>query len=146
MNFINILETVISEQKRFRFDPETYTRLMGLTDKLWSNRNKQYDRKTKVDQLQFKTSDGILKMYAPGMDTAQPFRDFASDLEAHALTEGRTLDRLRADLAYETEEREGWQGEAIEADLCAVEAETRAREAETRLAMVGGKGSHTRAA
>ena len=58
MNFINILETVISEQKRFRFDPETYTRLMGLTDKLWSNRNKQYDRKTKVDQLQFKTSDG----------------------------------------------------------------------------------------
>jgi hypothetical protein len=81
----------------------------------------------------------ILKIYAPGMDTAQPFRDFASDLEAHALTEGRTLDRLRADLAYETEEREAWQAEAIEADLCAVEAET-------RLAMVGGKGSHTRAA
>jgi hypothetical protein len=58
MKFINILETVISEQKRFRFDPETYTRLIELTNKLWANRNKQYDKKTKVDQLQFKTSDG----------------------------------------------------------------------------------------
>lgn len=58
MKFINILETVISEQKRFRFDPETYTRLTELTNRLWANRNKQYDKKTKVDQLQFKTSDG----------------------------------------------------------------------------------------
>ena len=58
MKFINILETVISEQKRFRFDPETYTKLTELTNKLWANRNKQYDKKTKVDQLQFKTSDG----------------------------------------------------------------------------------------
>ena len=56
MKFINILETVISEQKRFRFNPETYARLTELTNKLWANRNKQYDKKTKVDQLQFKTS------------------------------------------------------------------------------------------
>jgi hypothetical protein len=32
--------------------------LTELTNKLWANRNKQYDKKTKVDQLQFKTSDG----------------------------------------------------------------------------------------
>jgi hypothetical protein len=58
MKFINILSSVISEQKRFKFDPETYTKLLALTDKLWANRNKEYDKKTEVDHFQFKTSDG----------------------------------------------------------------------------------------
>jgi len=58
MKFLNILNTVISEQKRFQFDPETYANLTALTDKLWSIRNKEFKNKTKVDQLQFKTSDG----------------------------------------------------------------------------------------
>ena len=58
MKFINILSSVISEQKRFKFDPYTYAKLLELTDKLWSGRNKKYDKKTKVDQFQFKTSDG----------------------------------------------------------------------------------------
>jgi len=66
MKFINILSSVISEQKRFKFDPETYTKLLGLTDKLWANRNKEYDKKTEVDYFQFKTSDGtdaLVKIY-----------------------------------------------------------------------------------
>ena len=58
MKFLNILNTVISEQKRFQFDPETYANLTALTDKLWSIRNREFKNKTKVDQLQFKTSDG----------------------------------------------------------------------------------------
>lgn len=66
MKFLNILTTVISEQKRFQFNPETYTKLLELTDKLWANRNKEYDKKTKVDQFQFKTSDdtdALIKIY-----------------------------------------------------------------------------------
>ena len=66
MKFINILSSVISEQKRFKFDPETYTKLLVLTDKLWANRNKEYDKKTEVDHLQFKTSNGtdaLVKIY-----------------------------------------------------------------------------------
>ena len=66
MKFINILSSVISEQKRFKFDPETYTKLLVLTDKLWANRNKEYDKKTQVDYFQFKTSDGadaLVKIY-----------------------------------------------------------------------------------
>ena len=66
MKFLNILDTVISEQKRFQFDPETYAKLTTLTDKLWSIRNQEFKNKTKVDQLQFKTSDGadaLVKIY-----------------------------------------------------------------------------------
>ena len=66
MKFINILSSVISEQKRFKFDPETYTKLLVLTDKLWANRNKEYDKKTEVDHFQFKTSNGtdaLVKIY-----------------------------------------------------------------------------------
>lgn len=58
IKFVNILESVITEQKRFRFPPELYTKMQEVTDKLWSNRNKIYDRKTQVDQINFKTSDG----------------------------------------------------------------------------------------
>lgn len=66
IKFINILSSVITEQKRFKFDPETYAKLVELTDKLWSTRNVKYDRKTQVDQFQFKTSDGtdaLVKIY-----------------------------------------------------------------------------------
>jgi len=66
MKFLNILNTVISEQKRFQFDPETYAKLTALTDKLWSIRNREFKNKTQVDQLQFKTSDGtdaLVKIY-----------------------------------------------------------------------------------
>lgn len=59
IKFVNILESVITEQKRFQFPPHLYTKMQEVTDKLWSNRNKVYDRKTQVDQISFKTSDGV---------------------------------------------------------------------------------------
>jgi hypothetical protein len=59
IRFINILESVIAEQKRFKFAPELYTKMVDLTDKLWSMRNKNFDQKTLVDQIKFKTSDGV---------------------------------------------------------------------------------------
>ncbi len=66
IKFLPILTTVITEQKRFKFDPITYTKLIELTDKLWSMRNKKFDKKTMVDQFNFKTSDGadgLVKLY-----------------------------------------------------------------------------------
>jgi len=58
MKFINILENVITEQKRFKFNPEVYTKMIDVTDKLWSSRNKNFDKETQVDSISFKTSDG----------------------------------------------------------------------------------------
>jgi len=53
-----ILTNVITEGKRFKFDSETYMRMLALTDNLWDLRNKDYKRKTFVEALPFKTSDG----------------------------------------------------------------------------------------
>lgn len=53
-----ILTNVITEGKRFKFDSETYMRMLALTDNLWDLRNKDYKRKTFVEVLPFKTSDG----------------------------------------------------------------------------------------
>lgn len=75
------------------------------------------------------------KIYAPGLGGAQPFRDFASDLEAHAEATGRELDRLQRELA----------NGCVELRLCQAEAEE-ARKALRRRPVVGGKGGHTRAA
>jgi hypothetical protein len=59
MKILNILETVISEGRRFQFPPEVYTKMMELTEKLWSLRNKPVTKKTFVDNIRFKTSDGV---------------------------------------------------------------------------------------
>ena len=56
---INILKGIITEGKRFRFDQETYNNMVQLTEKLWSLRNKVFDKKTQVGSLPFKTSDGV---------------------------------------------------------------------------------------
>jgi len=58
MKFIPILESVITEQKRFKFDPETYANMLRVTEKLWGMRNKELTKKTLVDGFNFKTSDG----------------------------------------------------------------------------------------
>lgn len=58
IKIINILTSVISEQKRFQFDPETYNKLVSLTERLWNIKNKEFKKKTHVDSLRFKTSDG----------------------------------------------------------------------------------------
>ena len=51
IKFINILSNVISEQKRYKMSPEDYTKLLELTDRLWSLRNKNIPRKIEVDQM-----------------------------------------------------------------------------------------------
>ena len=58
MKFINILTNVISEQKRHKFDSETYTKINSTVDKLWNDRNKEYKGKTIVDYLPITLKDG----------------------------------------------------------------------------------------
>ena len=58
MKFINILTNVISEQKRHKFDPETYGKIHSIVDKLWNDRNKEYKGKTVVDYLPITVKDG----------------------------------------------------------------------------------------
>jgi hypothetical protein len=58
-SFLNILSNLVVESKRFQFDPQTYTELTTLTEKLWSLRNKKFQVKTQVDSFPFKTSDGV---------------------------------------------------------------------------------------
>lgn len=56
--FINILTSVISEQKRYKFEPKTYAKINDVVDKLWNDRNKKYTKKTLVDVIPFKLADG----------------------------------------------------------------------------------------
>jgi len=91
IKFINILTNVISEQKRYKLDPEVYTKLMELSDRLWASRNKPYTKKTLVDQIPFKTddgADGLVKIiisprlkYIAFMDTKPPYSRDPMDFE-----------------------------------------------------------------
>lgn len=56
--FLNILTSIISEQKRYKFAPETYEKINKAVSKLWDNRNRKYTKKTLVDVIQFKLADG----------------------------------------------------------------------------------------
>lgn len=58
MKFINILKNVISEQKRYRFQPEVYEKIHSVVDNLWNDRKKEYKGKTTVDTIPFKLADG----------------------------------------------------------------------------------------
>lgn len=58
IKFINILNNVISEQKRYQFQPEVKERLRALSEKLWNDRNKEYKGITVVDSFTFKMADG----------------------------------------------------------------------------------------
>jgi hypothetical protein len=58
IKFLNILSNVISEQKRYKLSPEDYTKLLELTDRLWTLRSKEIPRKIEVDQMEFMTADG----------------------------------------------------------------------------------------
>lgn len=57
--FINILTDVISEQKRYKFAPETKERLISLVEKLWKDRKFPYKGKTEVDRIPFKLASGV---------------------------------------------------------------------------------------
>lgn len=58
IKFINILTSVISEQKRYKFTPETQAQLNLLVDKLWKDRDKKYIKKTLIDVLPLKLANG----------------------------------------------------------------------------------------
>ena len=58
IKFINILSDVITEQKRHKFDSETYAKLHSLVDSLWNDRNKEYKGKTIVDYVPITVKDG----------------------------------------------------------------------------------------
>ena len=58
MKFINILTSVISEQKRYKFSPDTQSKLNSVVDKLWKDREKKYNKKTLIDVFPFKLADG----------------------------------------------------------------------------------------
>ena len=59
MKFISILSDVITEQKRHKFDPETYAKIHSIVNKLWNDRTKPYKGKTVVDYLPITTKDGV---------------------------------------------------------------------------------------
>jgi hypothetical protein len=58
IKFIPILSDVINEQKRHKFDPETYAKIHSVVDKLWNDRNIEYKGKTIVDYLPITLKDG----------------------------------------------------------------------------------------
>jgi hypothetical protein len=58
VKFINILKDVISEQKRHKFEPETYAKIHSIVEKLWNDRNKEYKGKTVIEYLPITVKDG----------------------------------------------------------------------------------------
>ena len=67
IKFVNILKSVITEAKRYRFEPETLQKISNVVDKLWADRKKDYKRKRElVDAIPFKLSngtDGMVRFY-----------------------------------------------------------------------------------
>jgi hypothetical protein len=58
IKFIPILSDVITEQKRHKFDSETYAKIHSVVDKLWNDRNIEYKGKTIVDYISITLKDG----------------------------------------------------------------------------------------
>lgn len=58
IKFIPILSDVINEQKRHKFEPETYAKIHSLVNKLWNDRNKEYRGKTIIDYIPITVKDG----------------------------------------------------------------------------------------
>ena len=66
MKFLNILSNLLTEAKRYQFDPETRMKLISVVEHLWKDRNKPYKGKTLVDQIRFKMADqteGLVKVF-----------------------------------------------------------------------------------
>lgn len=58
--FINILGNILSEAKRYKFQPSVLEKLSSVVDKLWSDRNKDYGGKRElVDVIPFQTANGV---------------------------------------------------------------------------------------
>ena len=58
IKFIPILSDVITEQKRHKFEPETYAKIHSLVNQLWNDRDKEYKGKTIVDYVPITVKDG----------------------------------------------------------------------------------------
>ena len=58
IKFIPILSDVINEQKRHKFEPETYAKIHSLVNQLWNDRDKEYKSKTIVDYVPITVKDG----------------------------------------------------------------------------------------
>jgi hypothetical protein len=58
IKFIGILSDVITEQKRHKFEPETYAKIQSIVEKLWNDRNKEYKGKTVIEYLPITVKDG----------------------------------------------------------------------------------------
>lgn len=57
---LNILTNLLSEAKRYRFSPDTIKRIEKVVDKLWNDRNKEYNRRRElVDVIPFKLANGV---------------------------------------------------------------------------------------
>jgi hypothetical protein len=102
---LHILDDLISEQKRDVLDPQLYSRLESLANKLWANKDKEYTRKTFVEEIPFKTkdgADGLVKIvinprlkYIGLMDTKPPFSrdpmDFVMELQPKSYGSKKNL-------------------------------------------------------
>lgn len=55
--FIEILSQVITEQKRYKFEPEVYQKIHDITNKLWSEKDTKYNKKTFIDKFVFTFPD-----------------------------------------------------------------------------------------
>lgn len=58
-SLIKLVNQIILEQSRYRFESELYNKLHSLSDKLWKDRKKKYTKKTLIDVLPFKFPDGV---------------------------------------------------------------------------------------
>lgn len=73
MKIIPILSDVITEQKRHRFDSETYARINSVIDKLWKDRNLKYKGITPVDIIPITLKDGTKGLVSVRVNPRLPY-------------------------------------------------------------------------
>ena len=76
VKFIGILSQVISEQKRHKFDPETYAHINKIVDKLWNDRKKVYKGKTRIDALPITLKNGVKGLVDVRVNPRLPYLGF----------------------------------------------------------------------
>ena len=73
MKIIPILSDVITEQKRHKFDPETYAKINSVIDKLWKDRNLKYKGITPVDIIPITLKDGTKGLVSVRVNPRLPY-------------------------------------------------------------------------
>lgn len=67
IKFVNILKSVITEAKRYKFTPDTLDRMNKVVDKLWDDRKKDYQRRKElIGVIPIKLAngvDGLVRIY-----------------------------------------------------------------------------------